>query len=366
MLKNKNSSILLYTLLILSIITLLTQQLIRNAWVGIFFNSNTIAKEQARVLAISGVNLAISQLTLIQPSKEKTKEVKQKEVEKKALKDFLFCVLPNINRWQIFNLKEKYDGIDGQIKFCICCENGKININQAFDFKKGEFKNEYKILLGGLYLKGRFKEGEILKRLTEFLKDRKRKLDDISQLVNIKGLEELDLFYRPPKLPLQVRGSKSNTRIALQDLFTTWSEKSELELLFLSDSTLAVFGQQRPMANDSKRFKDKFSQLIKVYEKNWGSNWKKNWKFLLPIYGPRSKKIDRLGKILSKEFGPNVYSVLSCGVVNGVEQLLLTVIKEVEVKSDVDNSKKKTKAIDKKKEKVKIRKIFKILRMYWI
>ena len=51
-------------------------------------------------------------------------------------------MLPIINRWQEFKLVKKTDGIDGVIRVCIMSENGKVNLNQIFDFKTKKFKGQ--------------------------------------------------------------------------------------------------------------------------------------------------------------------------------------------------------------------------------
>ncbi|MBD3273611.1 hypothetical protein GF385_04660 [Candidatus Dependentiae bacterium] len=366
MLKKNRASILIFTLLILSIITMLTQQLVRSVLIGYEFSSNQLRAEQARFLALGGIQLAISQLNI---DKIQERDIKKKLSEKEKFKKFLLRILPNINRWQTFDLKEDLDGIDGQIKLCITCENGKININEAFDFNKKEFKPEYKKILNGLEIKGKLKTGEIEKRLTEFLKNRKKPLDDISQLSNISGLQDLNIFYEPPNISEYKKKSSPNSEIYLQDLFTIWTEKKDINLLFLSDSMLAVLGLRRPLADDSENLKDKFNNFIKNFNKDWLKNWEPNWKNFSPIYGRNTKILKSSEKILSKEFGPKFYSVLSCGKIENVEQKLLVVLKEVVKEKKEQQNKKvsaKEKLAEEKGKKEKSSKTFQIIRMYWL
>ncbi|MFC1894347.1 hypothetical protein ACFLYH_00170 [Candidatus Dependentiae bacterium] len=367
--ENKKASILLYTLLILSLITVLTQQLIRSSWIGTIFNNSVIYREQARALALSGVNLAISQISF-----PKSKKDEREKIKDKPLKDFLSKVLPNINRWQIFNLKEKIDGLDGQIKFCITCENGKLNINQMFDFKKQEFKPIYKSLLKGLSIKGKIAEGEFEKNLTTFFKNRKRKLDDISELINVDGFEGLKIFYKPPENSKTKKNPEPNKNIFLQDLFTIWTEKENIQLLFASDSLSQLFGLRRPLANDAEKMKEKFDSVIKKFNKSWPSDWEKNWQNIQLIVGPCPKTFKVYKKILSKEFGPQVYSVISCGKVGNVEQKLLVVlIPSKDLQQAEENNKKENGSLRQKKteqqEKIKKESFpakFDIVRFYWI
>ncbi len=354
-------------MLILSIITILTQQLVRSVFIGYSFSSSQLVAQQARTLALGGVQLAISQLDMDRESDKKDEDKKENSKEK-TFKKFLARVLPNINRWQSFDLKEDLDGIDGQIKICITCEDGKININKAFDFKKLEFKQDYKNLFKGLEIKGKLKAGEIEKKLTEFFKERKKPLNDISELVYVSGLEKINVFYNPPQIPVGKKKPKPNSNIYLQDLFTTWSQSDKLELLFLSDSMLTIFGLRRPLADDKKNLKDKFKKFINSFKKEWLKNWESNWKDFSLIYGKNIKILKLSEKILSKEFGPKVYSVLSCGKIKNVEQKLLVVLQEVD-KEKKDEPKKgsaKEKITAEKQGEESSSKTFQIVRMYWL
>ncbi|MCF7799907.1 hypothetical protein K9L05_03880 [Candidatus Babeliales bacterium] len=357
---NQKASILLYTLLMLSVITFITLQLVRSVNIGRNFDKYMVSKEQARVLALGGINLAISQLTIEEPKKKESQE-KEKKDDNASLKKFLKKVLPNLNRWQTFNLTEKFDGFEGEISFCITCENGKININEAFDFEKQEFKKEYSVLLQGLHIKNKLPEGEILKRLTEFFKERKKKLDDVSELVEVSGLEFLDMYYQPPEKAQNKKPEKFNSTITLQDLFTVFTVDEKMELLFFSDAMLAVLGMRQPLASDAEKLKSSFNELIENFKKNWGTDWEKNWQYMAPIFGEYPKILKNISGILSKEFGPKIYSVLSCGKVNNVKQKVLVVIKEMEEHVE---KKGEEKSLEKKDDSLK--KYFKILKMYWI
>ena len=100
------------------------------------FSRTVINREKAKMLALSGVQLAMSKLSL--PEKKETKENKAQSPDVMS-KKFLEKILPIINRWEIISLKEKTDNIDAEIKICIVCENGKININKLYDFNTHKF-----------------------------------------------------------------------------------------------------------------------------------------------------------------------------------------------------------------------------------
>ena len=364
--KNSKASILIFTLIILSVITVLTVQLMRSVLINYIFTSNQIKMHQARTLAFGGVNLAISQL--LDENKNQKEENIKDEKDKDKVRQLLQRVFVNLNKKQTFKLMQDIDGIEGEVGFCISCENGKLNINKIFDFEKNEFKEEYKKLLAGLKINGKLASGEILKKLTDFLKERNRKLDDISELTKIEGLNKVDLFYKPPKISDIKNKQNLSTDVYLQDLFTIWTDKEQLEFLFVSNSVLTILGLRRPLANDATVFEKQFKALIEIINKNYSQNLNDNWSYYSPIFGKENKLLNNFKSIFSKEFGPKVYSVISYGKVGDMEQKLLVVLKEVEKqKKSKDSSNQTVKKQDEVgKKETESSKTFQIVRMYWI
>ena len=355
--RKSKSYVLIFALVILSLVVILTQQLIKTVYVGSHFDRTMIDREHAEMLAIGGINLAIAQLTLEKPRDKKEVRLKRKELpeektkrNKKELAIFLRRTLPYINRWKIYKLTEKIDGVDGELKLCISCEQGKININKAFDFKKNVFKPQYKKLLSKL----KFQSGQdppklFIKKLTNWLKKRKRPLDDLSELQN--DSLSLKFFYEPPVRTEKVKAAKPNTSIALQDLFTIWGGDNRiksgcsLEALFLSDAMCSIFGFRRPRAYDAKLRKDTYKTIIKDFSPALDENSEKYWKQITPLYEPKSGFKIKDNKIFYPKFEPSIYSVLSSGKVGSVEQKLLAIIKKIKLENNST---------------------FKIIRMYWI
>jgi hypothetical protein len=331
--------------------TLLIHQLLHLVNVGTHFDRRMVDRESVEMLVLGGISLAIAQLGEkigeIEEKDEKGGTEKSKKDRKKDLEAFLSRVLPHLNRWQVFELDKEIDGIDGELKVCISCENGKININEAFDFKKEDFKPEYKKFLSALKFKGVEKStGKFLKGLTKLLKKRKKKIDDISQIRQ----NRIELFYEPPKRTKKVREAKPNTILALQDIFTIWTDSDKLEPLFLSDALCSMFNFRRPLAHDDQLQKETFKKIAKNIKPNIDQNTEKYWNILKPLYKPKSKFKIKNVKIFSTKFEPTTYSVLSSGKVGDVEQRLLAIIR----KSSEKNKKKKPAPS------------FKVVRLYWI
>lgn len=381
--KKASGSIVVACLLLLSVIILFTEQLLRNVFVGSLFTKTMTDREHAEMLALGGVQIAIATLSI--PEKDEKKENVQpddssaEKIDKsgkiKKTRRLLGRILPYLNRWRTFTLKQAIDGIDGEVKVCISSEHGKININEAFDFKKQEFKKEYKALLQGLEIPGKMPAGEMLKQMTEFFKKRKRKLDDVSELSLVNGFEQLNMFYEPP-VPAAKKNKKSeaNTEIMLQDIFTIWSGRANIEPLLFSDALCSIFGVRRPTASDALTMKEAFKKVAQSFVSQWSGDWDKNWSAIEPLYGEKPKFLKEMQPIFSKEFGPRVYSVLSCGKVGHVEQRVLALLKETVKKVVPSQSDQQEKVLasaqaSKSEQQTKAAQsavTFKIEKIYWL
>lgn len=386
--KRNNGMVLIFCLMVLSVVIILTEQLIRSVVIGSNFTKTMITREHCEMLALGGINIAIAQLTFEQETdkKEEAKKTTEGGSEKKEgqekeppIKKFVLNLISSLNRWQTFNLNPKIDGFSGQIKICISSEHGKININEAFDFKKQEFKKPFQAMLIGLSIPGKIPEGEFSKRLTEYFKKRNKKLYDVTELMDVPGFEHINAFYTPPKLPPKGNG-QPNADLALQDIFTLWTEDCKIDPMLLSDSLCAIFGVRRPRADDDRKLKEQFKKLASEFKDDWGKDWDANWKHLQEIYETKPKILQHIKEILSEKFSPKIYSVLSYAKVDQVEQQVLAIIKEVEEKSSDQDKNKEPKAAPEDKKPVenqqtpssdkktgkKNQKFFKIVRLYWL
>lgn len=391
-LNKKPAAILIMTLLFLTGIIFLIQQFTKQVAIYYRFSNIIVAKEQSKMIAMGGVNLAIAQFLgspKIKSKKSSLTEANESEEDKasqdKTLqtqeadnKEFLERVLPHMNRWQVFKLNEKLEGIDGEVRFCIISEEGKINLNEIFDFEKKELKKDYIYLLDKIKFNNKTLEKlEISKVLSDFFKKRGKKLDDVAQLHSIPELKDIPLFYEPPRTNLK-KGETEYRNDSLYDLFTIWSEKSTLDVLFLSDSLCDVLKIRRPTFNDSIIMKQKFKQVIKEFKANIGSNVLQNWSILQHIYDKKPSDLEKLQRLFSQKFDPRVYTVLSSGTVRGIEQKLMAIIRyndsenetlQPSLPSEKEEVKDKKELEEKNKTKNKSQNknsSFDIIRFYWL
>ena len=369
--KQQRGSVLLFTVIFISTIFLVTQFLVRSVLVHLHFDRVMRDKEQAKMVALGGINLAISQLTA-HTTKEKRAALikKDKTNEEKLLgQNLLKRILPSLNLWQVFPLTEKVDGIEGEVKICLSAEDGKININKAFNFSKNEFEPQYAALLEPIAFEGKKKlaRGEIVKKITAFLKERGKPIEDISQLLTIDGFDHMQLFHTPPSSTKRATTAdkKSEINIALTDLFTVWSSHSKIEVWLLSSAMRAVLDVRSRRANDATERKDEITKSVEQFVPDLGKNWGEHWRVLEPLYEKRPNALPQLQKIFVQQFDPQVYTVISSGTVGRVTQTLLAVLVKKKEKQQEQGGKKESSPKTAEKKELG-RTSFNILKIYWI
>ena len=78
----RSGSVLIFSLIIMGMVTLLTQRLLKNVSVGIAFGRTMIAREQAEMLALGGIRMAIAQLAPVCSQKKRETRNAKKERSK--------------------------------------------------------------------------------------------------------------------------------------------------------------------------------------------------------------------------------------------------------------------------------------------
>lgn len=367
--RRSSGVIVVAALIMVAGIAMVTEQLIRTVLIGSRFAMTMVEREKAKVLALSGVQIAIAQL--IEAEKKVSEEEKNREqdaqkkpeLQSSVNKKLLKFLLSHLNRWKTYSFTEKQDGIEGALKICLVSEHGKINVNEAFDFEKQVFKKEYELLIEGLVVEQKLPAGKFLKLAQEYLSQRKKKLDDLSELLDIKGLAGIDFIYRPPE-PTTQKGEEDqpNSMLTLQDIFTIWGDQGQLHPLLLTDGLCAMLRLRRPLARDGIKMKEVHKKIVAEYRDSWAQNWEQSWQNFVPMYGDKIPPLKNLPTVFAKQFEPSIYSVLSYGKIGQTEQQLLAIIKKEKVQnvaSQADNQ-VQAKTVDEDQHR------FRIIRLYWL
>lgn len=344
MMRKKNQGfILVLTTIILSIGLLIVSRLIYKGSIHIAFDRTMINLEKAKLLSLSGVQIAMSQLTV------KTTSTTNSSPEKTSvvLNEFLEKIFINLNRWQKIILKEDIDGVEGDIHICITSENGKIPLNAIFDREKKKFINEgapqgdLKKSLQALFaaMKKFTKDKDLFDIFEKILKQRQYKFNDVTELLTNAEFEKIfksKIFYDPPSL--ETAQQEGGFRpLYLADIFTVFSE-TKLEPWLLSDSLQAILMLRRAQLNDTKQRAEEVKQLLKEKSINQIGSIQELWdNYLQRFYGRDFKSIsNEITSLFTLKFEPLVFSVLSYGIVGGITQKTLAIIEKI--KSSENNT----------------------------
>lgn len=394
--QHKEGAVLIFALVIMGMVTLLTQQLINSVAVGIQFSHAMIAREQAEMLAMGGVQLGIAQLGQ-SVEVPKAKSGQEKQAPEFSFKAFITHIVPHLNRWQTFDLQENIDGIEGQIKLCIVAEEGKLPYKRLFDEPARDLSTQGKELFKNFGQKKVVSKGGLVAALATFFKRRTHRLQDVTGLALIADKLKVPLFYAPQERQRGYRNAAIGSRhaglepvygsrlggrddvrahhssgeeqikpIALQDLFTLWPQTQQANPLVLSDAACAVLGLRRPQEGDAKKRADRYKQLAEGYDKVKGLQGDEMWKTFAALYDTKPKLSKELMGMFSPAIEPRFYSVLCYATVAGVMQRLLAIIERVPTQEAQPPADKKNVKNVQKSAKKEEPLPFKVRRLYWI
>lgn len=328
---NQPGYILAITLAFISMLMFLGVYVANKGLIFGAYSKIMINREKATQLAYGGIQLALSQIAgepvkKEQPKAEPAKGVqagKTPEQPPSEGKQLLKNLLPVLNKTQSFALKQSIEGVTGTIALLIGSEEGKININAMYDFDKHKFvgeaaaQNDMKKVMQEVFAALKERTGaDLFAEFEKFLKERKYPINDITELLTIKGF---DVFKNEIFEDIELSKSDKKPKIYLSNLFTASSPRAQIEPWLLSDSTLALLNLKR----DKEKSVD---DLLKNYKDR--SDWKNDWaKALKPLYNIDYPALPKgLALLLNPTFAPRIFSVLSVGTVGGVSVRLLAIV----------------------------------------
>ena len=329
----KNGYIMIFTLLVIAASMVIVAYVGHRGSVHAPFMHMSIAREKAKFIALSGIQVAIAQLAK-SPAPEQKKEApvqaeasaaKEKGKESSSTKssgqdsenkDFLQRIVPTLNRWQNFELKDDVDGIDAQLSVCLMCEEGKINLNRVYNFKKEQFRGDkekgWKAIMQELCknIEKTAKMADLFPVFEKTFKERRSKYNDATELLLKKefyGFKDL-LFYEPP-MGEQEKKDKKQQNIYLTDIFTVWSSSGKIEPWLFSNSLAILFGLSQVELQDSKKRTEQVGEWLKNFKQK--ANWQEDWKTILqPMYGKELRTLPKnIDSVLSDTFDPHFFSV---------------------------------------------------------
>lgn len=328
--KSRSGYILVVTIITISLITIiLTTALYRS----IVYQERTafeIKRQQARLLALGGVDIALSQISFKAQAQKKSKEL-QEPLEKLWVKQ----ILPVMNRWQNFNISKLDDSlISATIDIFIACENSKIDINFLADsllenkleaknkVKSEKLKSEFKIDFKDIKL---FQEKLALEFKVDILDIFKNK--QIFSMLPFEDVTELLAFDRLKNLNGKLFVEKNaKFKIVIMDIFTACATK-KLNPWFLTNSICQILGFS---INEKKE--ENLDDIIKNFKDN--IEWTTEWDSVFgKLYNKDFKTMPKaIVSLLNDKFEAEYFSVVSQGQVGDLKEIVYAVLEKVNKK----------------------------------
>jgi hypothetical protein len=324
---NQPGYILTLTLGLIMLAMFLSTYVFNRGFIFARVSQTMVDREKARQLAFGGIQLAIAQLSVTekkeskqeQPQSQQNKNSPQAQAQEAPLTDakvVLKEVVPLLNQQQSLKLSRTVEGIDAAMAITLGSEEGKININRLYDFEKhafigegqpnGDMKKFFQELFG--LIKGKMNV-DLFPEFEKFLKERKYPLNDVTELLTVKGFEVFKntIFYDPA-------GKKD--AIYLTDIFTISSGKKEIDPWLFSHSIIQLY---LPKGAQKKLSSEEIGKTAKEQ-----SNWKTDWNTIFkPVYGVEYSALPaNFAQLFNPTFSPKIFSVLSSAKVGKVTVII--------------------------------------------
>jgi len=333
--------ILVLTLMMTALAVIVVSYLINRSSAFVPVAKVLTDREKAQQLALGGVQLAISKIAYADVV-EKKKEEKPAEAQKPGQqtqpaakssgeKEMIESLLPFLNRWHRFTFDRVKDGFEGSIEIYIACEEGKININELYDFSKHTFvgkavdiQNVLKTVFEGT---ARVIGGALsVESFEKFLKSKDFKLQDVTDLLLLKEFEPFK--ERIFNEPLYEGKGADRKQLYLTDIFTIWSQVPTVDPWMISESLASALGLKSivPKTENAKGAEEKIKPLLKEFKPqySWPADWDKS---LSKLYGKEFKALPKgIQTLFGSTFEPHIFSVISYGTVGKISHRLFVIL----------------------------------------
>ena len=344
---SRDGYILVMALMMISLALLMTSIMFDRGGSFVPYMKAVADRQKAKMVALGGLAVVQGQLardvTVEQKEQPGPKQKAQKPNPDQEAQHLLKTIMPSLNRWQSFELREDLDGVDATLQVCLMSEEGKLNLNAVFDFEKKKFHGEgkgaddWKKKLEPFFerIEKATKTTELFKALEQFLKKRSYPLNDVTELLSIKAFEPFKraIYYEPPTQKAQ-KTKKQRQHYALTDLFTLHSDTPTIEPWLLSDSMLGVLGINRAQPRDTKKRVETVAEWLKTFKIK--AAWQKDWNVRLKnVYGIDFKSLPKGSvSLFGDTFEPRYFSALVNSTVGDATQRLFAILERIKKSQD--------------------------------
>ncbi len=295
---NQHGFVLVMALFVISLGSVLVTSLLQRAIAFDRLHRVLVKQQQARMLALNGIEIARAQLS-------NPLEIDKKAVDQNLV-PFLYTDLE-----QTFKLTSEKDGIDGAIRVYISSEEGKINLNKAYDFQQKQFIKLDKeqdaqtiLALADKVAQQKFSFENFAQAVGQLFQKRAKPFEDVTEVTAPKFSG--DMFYDID--------SEDKEYVAFTDLFTLGTAEFKIQPLYISSSWAQILQLEKQNLEKKQRL-----EIIKKLSTNKGQiNWASAWKELLAALFKKEYTVlpDSIKKILASKIEVTTFNVISYGTVD--------------------------------------------------
>lgn len=282
--------ILVMALFVISLGSILVTSLLQRSIAFDRLHRVLVKKQQARMLALNGIEIARAQLS-------NPLEIDKKKIDHNLV-PFLYT-----------GLKQTFDTPQGKIKIYIACEEGKLNLNRTYNFDEKGFVLFDKTLSAQTILalldkeiKKSFGFENFSQDVEHLFKKRAQPFEDVTELSPSTG----DIFYDID--------SEDKEYTPLSDILTLANPEFTLQPLYLSASLARILQLDMQELDKTKRL-----EIIKKLSTTKAPiNWTAMWKELLEALFKKEYTVlpDGIKKILASKIEVTAFNVISYGTVD--------------------------------------------------
>jgi len=345
--------ILLLTLLVMSLVVVIAVQIYYTSSGFTSFCQVAVARERAKVLALSGVQMMRSTLSTAAEKKQKTDAVLKAgkpgtgpvEPSQLPTAQFLRTIIPILNRWQKVTVVDQ--STTGVLSMYLACDDGKFLLNGVLtklgfkQFSESAKKCTRDIM--AMVAKNIGAKTDLSGSLYAFFQQRKGVwFNEVTEVLKVPGFEA---FENRVFVPLKQEAPEKVQTVYLTDLFTSRAKSGTLNPWVLSASVRVALGLNQQGEGDVAG--QDLEGALKKFKRTF--NWKIDWNTILkPLYGKDFQSLPKgITSWLSTNCEPMFFSVLVHAQVDGITQRLYALL-----------------ARDEQREDGSV--VFNIMKVYWI
>jgi hypothetical protein len=299
--RSRPGYILLITIGIIAVLSLLVARMSTRTIVFSRLNSVLMRREQAKLVALSGVDCVIAQLLAHQAPEKSEAKGKTEGIELRR-RAAILAVVKTINQWIPFSFAPQQDGIGGSCLVYVSCEDGKLG--QEFFFDTHTMKRSSNPLVAKINQKAESafslagRQIDLAKTFERLIQSKQRCLVDITELLDD---ERMKFFSRQLFM-------RQDTTFALSDLCSIDRKGFLLQPWALSKTVASLFGWKALTGLAAAQNKE-IEELFRLPEGSIPLA-----KLCAVLYGEKRQEVlQEITSLFHQRFEANSFSIISYG-----------------------------------------------------